>query len=129
MALVSFSPFGRPVARTRAQALQLEDAARLRRYRDYLAFYDGRQYATPRRGRSSLVVNYARAIVDKGVSFLLGRGVGFGVDGAGPPLVGKAPPQSPPILGGRRGRGLAWGLATPPRLGGRGGHSRLNEPV
>ena len=85
MVVVPFAPFGRPVARTRAQALALAEATRLRRYRDYLAFYEGRHYPTPRRGRSNLVANYARTIVDKGVSFLLGRGVDFAVEASPSP--------------------------------------------
>src|SRR4051812_9368255 len=80
MTIIPFSPFGRPIARTWAQALALDDSARLRRYRDCLAFYEGQHYVTPRRGRSNLVANYARTIVDKGVSFLIGRGVGFAVE-------------------------------------------------
>src|SRR5689334_1881775 len=91
MVTIPFSPFGRPVARTRAQALALDDSARVQRYRDYLAFYEGQHYLTPRRGRSNLVVNYARTIVDKGVSFLIGRGVGFAVEDG--PLT--PPPPSP----------------------------------
>jgi len=60
----------------------LADAERLRRYRVYQDFYDGKHFDRPRRGRSSLVLNYARAIVDKGVSYLLGGGVGFAVEPA-----------------------------------------------
>ncbi|HEY7061898.1 MAG TPA: phage portal protein [Chloroflexota bacterium] len=82
MVTIPFAPFGRPVARTRAQALALDDSARVQRYRDYLAFYEGQHYLAPRRGRTNLVVNYARTIVDKGVSFLIGRGVGFAVEDA-----------------------------------------------
>ncbi len=73
-------PFARPTTHTRTQQLALADSARLRRYRDALAFYEGQHYARPRRGRSALVANYARTIVDKGVSFLLGRGVSFAVE-------------------------------------------------
>ncbi len=68
--------------RTDGQALALADSARLRRYREYLAFYEGRQWERARPGRTSLVVNYARTIVDKGVSFLMGQGMGFAVEGA-----------------------------------------------
>ena len=64
-----------------AAALVLADSARLRRYREYLAFYEGRHYPAPRAGRTNLVVNYARTIVDKGVSFLMGQGIGFVVEG------------------------------------------------
>ncbi|MHB1159188.1 MAG: phage portal protein [Chloroflexota bacterium] len=70
-------------ATTRA-VLAAADQARLRRYAEYLEFYDGKQWAKPRQGRSSLVLNYARAIVDKGVSYLLGRGINFAVAPAGP---------------------------------------------
>jgi hypothetical protein len=58
--------------------------ARLRRYAEYLEFYNGRQWAKPRSGRTNLVLNYARAVVDKGVSYLLGRGINFAVPPAGP---------------------------------------------
>src|SRR5918911_3826950 len=98
MAVIPFSPFGRPVARTRAQALALDDSARLQRYRDYLAFYEGQHYLAPRRGRTNLVVNYARTIVDKGVSFLIGRGVGFAVEGPTP--IPPTPPSPPRREGG-----------------------------
>jgi hypothetical protein len=64
--------------------LRARDGERLRRYRELLDFYEGRHFVTPRRGRTNLVVNYARAVVDKGVSYLFGRGVHFSVpeDGA-----------------------------------------------
>lgn len=58
---------------------RLQDSARLRRYRQYQEFYEGRHFERPRNGRSTLVLNYARAIVDKGIAYLLGRGIGFGV--------------------------------------------------
>src|SRR5436190_20897627 len=63
-------------------ALSAQDAERLRRYRAFQDFYDGKHFAAPRgRGaRSALVLNYARAIVDKGVSYLLGGGIGFAVE-------------------------------------------------
>ena len=51
----------------------------MRRYRQYQEFYEGRHFERARNGRSNLVLNYARAIVDKGIAYLLGRGVGFGV--------------------------------------------------
>ncbi|HLH26229.1 MAG TPA: phage portal protein [Chloroflexota bacterium] len=107
MTVIPFSPFGRPVARTRAQALALDDAARLRRYRDCLAFYEGQHYLTPRRGRTSLVANYARTIVDKGVSFLIGRGVGFAVEASSPPppLPGGDGSPSSPLSPGAKARG------------------------
>lgn len=60
-------------------------AARLRRYRDYLDFYNGRHWPTPTHPRRTrLVLNYARAIVDKGVSYLLGRGINFAVTSPDP---------------------------------------------
>ena len=64
-----------PAGPTVAEALEARDAARLRRYREYLDFYAGRHWLRPRNGRAALTVNLARAIVDKGVSYLLGRGL------------------------------------------------------
>src|SRR5919206_2266852 len=98
MSIIPFSPFGRPVARTRAQALALDDSARLQRYRDYLAFYEGQHYLTPRRGRTNLVVNYARTIVDKGVSFLIGRGIGFAVEPGTPSPPALSQGERRPVL-------------------------------
>ncbi|MCC6224712.1 MAG: phage portal protein [Thermoleophilia bacterium] len=51
----------------------------MRRYQEYLDFYEGRHFLRPRNGRTNLVVNYARTVVDKGVAYLLGRGLGFSV--------------------------------------------------
>ncbi|MGE3913048.1 MAG: hypothetical protein AB7K36_27060, partial [Chloroflexota bacterium] len=62
-----------------AARLRLQDGARLRRYRQYQDFYEGRHFERARNGRSHLVLNYARAVVDKGIAYLIGRGVGFGV--------------------------------------------------
>ncbi|HZT08586.1 MAG TPA: phage portal protein [Chloroflexota bacterium] len=59
--------------------LRARDAGRLRGYQDLLDFYDGTHFTRPRRGRTSLVVNYARAVADKGVAYLFGRGVRFSV--------------------------------------------------
>ena len=59
--------------------LRIQGGARMRRYRQYQEFYEGRHFERARNGRSTLVLNYARAIVDKGIAYLLGRGVGFGV--------------------------------------------------
>jgi hypothetical protein len=69
-------------ARPRAPLLASADSARRRRYAEYRAFYEGQHWAGQARrpGRAQLVVNYARAIVDKGVSYLLGRGLGFAVE-------------------------------------------------
>jgi hypothetical protein len=62
-----------------AARLRLCGGARLRRYRQYQDFYEGRHFERARNGRSNLVLNYARAVVDKGVAYLLGRGIGFSV--------------------------------------------------
>ncbi len=67
-----------------ADRLRAGSADRLRRYRDYLRFYSGEHWdhlgswSVPA-GRTRLTLNYARAVVDKGVSYLLGRGVNFAV--------------------------------------------------
>ncbi len=56
------------------------DADRLRRYRDYLDFYHGRQWpGTARRRERRLTFNYARAVVDKITSYLM-SGLDFAVD-------------------------------------------------
>ena len=68
---------GRPTGE--AARLRLQGSARLRRYRPYQDFYEGRHFERARNGRTNLVLNYARAVVDKGIAYLLGRGVGFGV--------------------------------------------------
>jgi Phage portal protein, SPP1 Gp6-like/Domain of unknown function (DUF4055) len=59
--------------------LRARDGERLRRYRELLDFYEGTHFVSTRRGRTNLVVNYARAVVDKGVSYLFGRGVHLSV--------------------------------------------------
>jgi len=76
------------LAPSRYQALRQQDGSRLLAYQQHLAFYEGQHYLTPRRGRSNLVVNYARTIVDKGVAFLVGRGLGFAVEPARPRTTG-----------------------------------------
>lgn len=58
-----------------AQRLRARDAQRLARYQELWSYYDGAHYSSRRRGRTDLVVNYARAIVDKHVSYLFARGV------------------------------------------------------
>src|SRR4051812_13594044 len=60
---------------------RLGDAERWRRYRRFQDWYDGQHWAasSTRAGRTGLTLNYARAIVDKGVAYLLGRGLGFAV--------------------------------------------------
>ncbi len=51
--------------------LRALDQDRLRRYREHLAFYEGDQWAgRARRGERRLVLNYARAFVDKITSYL-----------------------------------------------------------
>jgi len=90
--------------------LRSRDGERLRRYRELLDFYEGIHFAASRRGRTNLVVNYARAVVNKGVSYLFGRGVHISVSPQGPlgaPLpaspggLGAEPPVSPEQLLGR----------------------------
>ena len=51
-----------------AARLRVYGGARLRRYREYQQFYEGRHFERSRNGRSTLVLNYARAIVDKGIA-------------------------------------------------------------
>jgi hypothetical protein len=56
------------------------DGARLRSYRENLAFYQGQQWpASPRRRERRLVFNYAKAVIDKVASYLM-SGVSFVVD-------------------------------------------------
>jgi len=69
---------------TVASSLLLRDAARLKRYAEYQGFYEGRHFERQRNGRSSLVLNYARTIVDKGVAYLLGRGITWSVEPSRP---------------------------------------------
>ena len=48
------------------------DLDRLRRYREYLDYYEGRRGGPPRQGRQRvLTFNYARTIVEKGASYLV----------------------------------------------------------
>ena len=52
--------------------LATRDADRLRRYREYLEYAEGKRGAPPKRGRErALTFNYARAIVEKGASYLV----------------------------------------------------------
>ena len=54
------------------QQLATLDLDRLRRYREFLDYYEGRRGAPPRRGRDRVVnFNYARAIVEKGAAHLV----------------------------------------------------------
>jgi hypothetical protein len=56
------------------------DADRLRRYREYLDFYQGRQWEAPARRRERrLTFNYARVLVEKVTSYLM-SGMDFAVD-------------------------------------------------
>lgn len=58
------------------------DAERMRRYREYLDFYQGRQWqGSARRRERRLTFNYARAIVDKITSYLM-TGMDIAVDPA-----------------------------------------------
>ena len=60
------------------------DGARLRGYRDSLAFYQGQQWPSQTRRRERrLVFNYAKTIIEKTASYLM-SGVSFVVDEAGP---------------------------------------------
>lgn len=70
-----------------AERLRAAHAERLQRYESYARFYAGHHWdhlggqAAAQQRRTRLSLNYARAIVDKGVSYLLGRGVNFTVPG------------------------------------------------
>ena len=49
------------------------DATRLRNYREYLDYYEGRRGAPPVRARErALTFNYARTVVEKGATYLVG---------------------------------------------------------
>jgi hypothetical protein len=63
-----------PLAQLRAR-----DSARLSHYRDLWEFYSNKHYQA-RRGRTNLQMNYARAIVDKGLGYLFARGITFSVE-------------------------------------------------
>lgn len=69
-----------PELKTVADRLTAADQARLKRYQEHLDWYNGKQWVKKRQGRANLVLNYCRAIVDKGVSYLLGHGIGFSVE-------------------------------------------------
>ena len=61
-----------PAERPLTQLLPGLDLDRLRRYREYLEYYDGHRGAPPRQGRDRVVnFNYARAIVEKGAAYLV----------------------------------------------------------
>ncbi|MSQ22821.1 MAG: hypothetical protein EXR53_05915 [Dehalococcoidia bacterium] len=57
---------------TLPQLINRMDTERLRRYRDNLSFYNGTQWqGRARPGERRLTFNYAKAVVDKVVSYLL----------------------------------------------------------
>jgi hypothetical protein len=66
------------------QQLRQLDAARMRRYAEHLAFYNGDQWpaTSARAARRRLVFNYAKAIIDKTTSYLM-SGVSSAVDAVG----------------------------------------------
>ena len=62
------------------EGLGRADAGRMRAYRENLAFYQGQQWASSgRRRERRLVFNYAKTLIDKAASYLMG-GVSFVVD-------------------------------------------------
>ncbi len=66
--------------RALVEQLPRMDAARMRGYRENLAFYQGQQWpGNSRRRERGLVFNYAKTLVDKAASYLMG-GVSFVVD-------------------------------------------------
>ncbi len=55
-----------------ARAIHNRDLDRLRRYREYLDYYEGRRGApAPRLRERTLTFNYARTVVEKGASYLV----------------------------------------------------------
>src|SRR3990170_3716367 len=65
---------------TVAEQVARMDSARLRAYRDNLAFYRGQQWpGTRRRRERRLVFNYAKALIDKTASYVM-SGLSFVVD-------------------------------------------------
>ncbi len=70
MSAATAAPADTPLPRQ----LEQRDADRLRRYREYLDYHDGRRGGVRRpfrAGERALVFNYARSIVEKGVSYLV----------------------------------------------------------
>jgi hypothetical protein len=62
--LMRVTPLPRPAAQADGPVAELRDAERLRRYREYQDFYDGKHFPrAQRRGRSTLVLNYAQRAV------------------------------------------------------------------
>lgn len=57
-----------------------DDRERLRRYKEYLDFYNGKQWsAPPKRSERRITVNYARAFIHKCTSYLFGAPYGISV--------------------------------------------------
>jgi hypothetical protein len=70
---------------TLGQWAQGQDAGRMARYAELLAFYNGAQWAgRPRYGERRVTFNYARTFVRKAVSYLFGEPVRWAVPGDGP---------------------------------------------
>jgi hypothetical protein len=66
--------------RLKGKELEDDDNGRWSRYTRYLDFYKGNQWQSgqpERLGQRQLTVNYARAFIKKGASFLLGTGVRY----------------------------------------------------
>jgi hypothetical protein len=62
------------------QQLARADSERLRRYREHLEFYQGKQWLEPQRRRDRrLTFNYARTVIEKTASYTM-SGVSFAVD-------------------------------------------------
>src|SRR5687768_5122789 len=74
--------------------LSAADAQRVAGYRAYLDFYNGYQWeGLPAPNERRLTFNYARVMVNKAASYLMGKGASFAVD--------------PPAGGGDEGREIA----------------------
>jgi hypothetical protein len=71
----------------RSTQLAQADSLRVAGYRAYLDFYNGYQWdGLPAPNEKRLTFNYARVVVNKAASYLMGKGVGFAVtppDGSG----------------------------------------------
>lgn len=65
---------------TRPTQLAQADSLRVAGYRAYLDFYNGYQWdGLPTPNEKRLTFNYARVVVNKAASYLMGKGVGFAV--------------------------------------------------
>jgi hypothetical protein len=74
--------------------LEAADAMRVAHYRTYLDFYNGYQWeGLPAPNERRLTFNYARVMVNKAASYLMGKGVTVAVD--------------PPAEAGDEGRAVA----------------------